>query len=80
MNIALEAIFAKLPIEQIKATIHEHLLPLTNLLPDVRLRRVAEELILGILGGQTPVITEIARQSSKEAGETWAVAKSRHYR
>jgi hypothetical protein len=76
MNITFETLFAKLPIEQIKTTIHEHLLPLTSLLPDTRLRRVAETLILGILGGQTPVITAIARQNSKEAGETWAVAKS----
>lgn len=33
-------------------------------------------IILGILGGQTPVITEIARQISKDEGETWSVAKS----
>jgi len=76
MNIALQAIFAKLPIEQIKATVQAHILPMSNHLPDKRLRRVAESIILGILGGQTPVITAIARQSSKEAGETWAVAKS----
>lgn len=76
MNITPQTLFTKLPIEQIKTTIHKHLLPLTSLLPDVRLRRVAETLVLGIFGGQTPVITAIARQSSKEAGETWAVAKS----
>jgi len=76
MTIALSDIFAKLPIEQIKTTLHTHLLPLTSVLPDVRLGRVAELLILGILGGQTPIITEIARQNSKESGETWAVAKS----
>jgi hypothetical protein len=76
MNIALQTLFAKLPIEQIKATIQAHILPMSNHLPDKRLRRVAESIILGILGGQTPVITAIARQSSKEVGETWAVAKS----
>ena len=36
-------------------------------------------MVLGILGGETPVITEIARQNSKEDGESWAVAK-RMYR
>jgi hypothetical protein len=76
MNIALEAIFAKLPIEQIQTTICEHILPLISFMPDKRLGRVVELIILGILGGQTPVITEIARQSSKDEGETWAVAKS----
>jgi len=76
MNIALQALFAKLPIEQIKATVQAHILPVSSHLPDKRLKRVAEAIILGILGGQTPVITAIARQSSKEAGGTWAVAKS----
>jgi hypothetical protein len=76
MNITLQAIFDKLPIEHIKTTIHNHMLPLTNLLPDKRLCRTAEMLVLGILGGLTPVITGIARQNTKQAGETWAVAKS----
>jgi hypothetical protein len=76
MNIALEAKLAKLPIEQIQNTVREYILPLTCFLPDQRLKRVAERIILGILGGQTPVITEIARQNSKDEGETWAVAKS----
>lgn len=76
MNIALSAILAKFPIEQIQTTVRGHILPLIRILPDKRLGQVAEEIILGILGGQTPVITEIARQSSKDKGETWAVAKS----
>jgi len=76
MNIALRAILAKFPIEQIQTTVREHSLPLTCLLPDRRLKHVAERIILGILGGQTPVITEIARQISKDEGETWSVAKS----
>jgi len=76
MNIALQSIFAKFPIRQIQATLQEHIMPLTSILPDKRLRRIAELILLGILGGQAPVITEIARQSTKDKGETWAVAKS----
>lgn len=79
MNIALEAILDKLPIEEIKTTIHRHIRPLEKRLPDKRLERVVEGMVLGILGGETPVITEIARQNSKEDGESWAVAK-RMYR
>ena len=75
MNITLGSIFAKLPIEQIRTTIRSHIGPLLRLMPDKRMRRVAEEIIMGILGGQTPVITEMARQSSKDEGETWAAAK-----
>jgi len=36
-------------------------------------------MVLGILGGQTPLITGMARPNTKEAGETWVVAK-RMYR
>ena len=75
MNIALQAILAKFPIEQIQTTIHKHILPLICAMPDKRLGRIAELIILGILGGQTPVITCMARESSKDEGETWAVAK-----
>ena len=79
MNIALEAILAKLPIEEVKTTIQEHIQAMEKKLPDKRLARVIEEMVLGILGGETPVITEIARQNNKSEGESWAVAK-RMYR
>lgn len=76
MNIALENILAKLPIMKIKGSIRRYAKPLINMLPDKRMGRVIENMILGILGGQTPVITGIARQNGKDEGETWAVAKS----
>jgi hypothetical protein len=75
MNIALEAILAKLPIEEIKQTIHQHIGPIEKMLPDKRLERGIDDMILGILGGESPVVTEMARQNSKEAGESWATAK-----
>jgi hypothetical protein len=75
MNIALERISAKLPIEEIMKTIRDHIRALMDILPDKRMRSVLVSLVLGILGGQTPVITGIARQSGKEDGETWAIAK-----
>ena len=79
MNIALEGILAKLPIEAIQTTIQRHIQKMVEKLPDKRLGRVVVEMILGILGGETAVITEIARQNRKEDGETWAAAK-RMYR
>jgi hypothetical protein len=76
MTIALESIFAKLPIMEIRRTIRDHSEPLMRLLSDKRMRKVIESMMLGILGGQTPVITGMARQNGKEDGETWSVAKS----
>jgi hypothetical protein len=76
MNIALESILAKLPIMKIEATIQRHTEPLLEILPDKRMKKVLKNMVLGILGGQTPVITGMARQNEKLEGETWAVAKS----
>jgi hypothetical protein len=76
MNIALESILAKLPIMEIEATIRSHTEPLMEMLPDKRMKKVLKNMLLGILGGQTPVITGMARQNGKAEGETWAVAKS----
>ena len=75
MNIALEDLLAKLPLEQIKDSIERHIQPLKKMLPDKRLGRVMEVILLGILGGQTPVITGIARHNGKEDGESWSTAK-----
>jgi hypothetical protein len=76
MNIALGSILAKLPIMEIQITIQRHTQSLMGMLPDKRMKKVLENMLLGILGGQTPVITGIARQNGKTEGETWAVAKS----
>lgn len=61
MNIALEATLAKLSIGAIKGTIQEHIQPMEKKLPDQRLERVVEEMVLGIMGGETPVITILGR-------------------
>ncbi len=47
-----------------------------EMLPDSRRKKVLGNMLLGILGGQTPVITGMARQNGKADGETWAIAKS----
>src|SRR3989304_8877024 len=75
MTLTLEAILAKLPIGKLSETIEAHVLPLICLLPDKRLGAVVQTMILGILGGQTPVITGMARTNSKTEGESWPVAK-----
>lgn len=80
MNIALEGALAKsLPIQEIKTAIQTYICPITEQLPDKRLNRVVEDMVLGVLGSESPVITAIARQNGKDDGESWAVAK-RMYR
>jgi hypothetical protein len=75
MTITLETILCKLPIGKLTETIEAYVLPLTRLLPDKRLGAVVQQIILGILGGQTPVITGMARTNSKTDGESWPIAK-----
>jgi hypothetical protein len=75
LTIPLDNLLDKLPIDQLKDTIHKHLQPLEERLPDQRLKKVVEEMVLGILGGETPVITEMARQNHKTDGGSWATAK-----
>ncbi len=75
MTLTLETIFAKLPIDELKETIAAHILPMAKLLPDKRLGAVVECILVGILGSQTPVVTEIAGMNTKEKGETWPIAK-----
>lgn len=79
MTIALDQVLDKLPIQKIQQTIHEHLHPLTERFPDQRLKKVAEEMVLGILGSESPLVTQMARQTDKSDGEVWATAK-RGYR
>jgi hypothetical protein len=79
MNIASENKFDKLPIVEITKSIENHIRPLLGMLPDKRMKTVIAQMVLGILGGQTPLITGMARSNTKENGETWTVAK-RMYR
>jgi len=75
MNITLETVLAKLPMARLIDTIEAHVLPLIRLLPDKRFGAVVQLMILGILGGETPVITGMARANSKAEGESWPIAK-----
>jgi hypothetical protein len=61
MNITLESILAKLPIGKVEETIRKHIQPMVKKLPDKRMAKVIEIMVMGIQGGQTPVITGIAR-------------------
>ena len=75
MNITLATILAKLPIGKLSETIEAHVQPLICRLPDKRLGAVVVQIILGILGSQTPLVTGMARTNTKTEGESWSIAK-----
>ena len=75
MTITLATILAKLPIAKLNETVEAYIRPLLRLLPDKRLEAVVVQIILGILGSQTPLVTGMARTHSKADGESWSIAK-----
>jgi hypothetical protein len=75
MTITLATILAKLPIAKLSETIEAHVRPLIRLLPDKRLGAVVVQIIISILGSQTPLVTGMARTNSKADGESWSIAK-----
>ncbi|MCA1838342.1 MAG: hypothetical protein LC674_06190, partial [Actinobacteria bacterium] len=49
--------------------------PFTEVLPDERLRRVVPLAVRGIVAGETPVVTAMARSVERTESSTWAAAK-----
>ena len=51
----------ELPIAELEVAVNRFMEPVLKRLPDKRLRVVGVLMILGILAGQSPLITEMAR-------------------
>lgn len=56
----------KLPVAEIQATLHAFMEPVLMQMPEKRLQAVAELAVQGILGGQSPVVTQMARGVMRE--------------
>ena len=74
-NIPLSEIIAKMPVAELERTMNEFLTPITELLPEKRLRRVVPEAVRGILAQETPVIAAMAQSTPRQEGSCWAGAK-----
>lgn len=70
---------SKLPAAELKATLGGFLGPVLGHLPEKRLREVAELAVQGILAGQSPLVTQMARGVAREEETVWPTAK-RFYR
>ena len=75
LNISLSEIFAKMPVEELEQTMSEFLAPVTDLLPEERLRRVVSEAVRGILAQETPVIAAMAQSTPRQELSCYAEAK-----
>jgi len=74
-NITLSEILAKIPVAKLQSSIQEYVKPMTELLPDQRLREVVSQGIQNILATETPVIAAMSRSVSREKADCWAMAK-----
>jgi hypothetical protein len=69
----------KLPVDELEADLEAFLKPVLMHLPEKRLRDVAQRIVQGILGSQSPLITQMARGVAREEKTIWPMSK-RFYR
>jgi hypothetical protein len=69
----------KLPATELTTTLETFLGPVLMQLPEKRLREVAKLAVQGIIGGQSPLVTQMARGVTREDETIWPMAK-RMYR
>jgi len=72
-------VIANLPADELQVSLRGFLQPVTQLLPDVRLRAVAELITQGIVASQSPIVTRIARGTRFTDVTVWPTCK-RAYR
>jgi hypothetical protein len=65
----------QMPGKELEQTLKEFVEPMTDLLPEKRLRRVVPEAIRGILAQETPVIAAMAQSTPRRQKSCWAGAK-----
>lgn len=75
LNIALTETLAKLPVAELQASIRDYVEPMTEILPDKRLREVVSQSVQSILATETPVIAAMSRSVSRVEADCWAAAK-----
>jgi hypothetical protein len=66
---------AKLPMVEFENELERFLEPVSAHLPEERMRRVGKLAVQGIVGGQSPVVTQMARGVVREGETIWPVAK-----
>ena len=69
----------KLPAMELVTTLETFVEPVSMHLPEKRLREVAKLAVQGIIGGQSPIVAQIARGVAREDETIWPMAK-RMYR
>ena len=76
MNTILQSsIIDKLPMAELTTTLEAFLEPVLICLPEKRLQKVGKLAVQGIIGGQSPLVTQMARGVVREEETIWPTAK-----
>ena len=65
----------KLPVAELSTTLDIFLESVLRHLPEKRLEKVGKLKVQGILGGQSPLVTQMARGVAREEETVWPMAK-----
>jgi hypothetical protein len=75
IDIAVKEILDKLPMLELEQSLETFLAPLMAGLPDRRLQAVVPLSVRGIIGSESPVVTQMAQQVGRDKSGVWAAAK-----
>jgi len=76
MNTILQnSVIDKLPMKELTGTLDAFMEPVLMHLPEKRLREVAKLAVQGVIGGQSPLVTQMARGVERADETIWPVAK-----
>lgn len=74
-SILQNGVIDKLPVAELSATLDDFLEPVMMHLPEKRLQAVGKMAVQGVLGGQSPLVTQMARGVAREDKTVWPMAK-----
>lgn len=72
---AVKEVLDKLPVAELEQSLETFLDPLMAGLPDRRLKEVVSLSVRGIIGSESPVVTQIAQQVARNESQVWNAAK-----
>ncbi len=75
IDIAVKEVLDKLPVTELENSMQSFLEPMMVVLPDKRLQQVVPLAVRGIIGSETPVVTQMAQTVARTESGVWAAAK-----
>lgn len=75
IDIAVKAVMDKLPVAELTQSLDTFLRPVYAMLPDRRLNKVVALSVGGIIGSESPVVTQMAQSVARTESGVWAAAK-----